>query len=26
MERIVNEPLKHFVEKHGVDVSNIKKG
>jgi uncharacterized protein (DUF4213/DUF364 family) len=22
---MINEPLKHFVEKHGVDVSNIEK-
>lgn len=25
MENIKNEPLKHFVEKYGVNVSNIKK-
>lgn len=25
MENVKNEPLKHFVEKYGVNVSNIKK-
>lgn len=25
MENVINKPLKHFVEKYGVDVSNIKK-
>lgn len=25
MENVMNEPLKHFVEKYGVHVSNIKK-
>jgi uncharacterized protein (DUF4213/DUF364 family) len=25
MENIVNEPLKHYVQKHGVDIANIDK-